>query len=177
MKTLKEIYNNFNTVSPVDGGDKGTIHSYIDEYYEVALAPYRESALKVLEIGINQGHSLMMWKEYFSNAEIIGVDLLLPTTDTGCRMIKGDATDPNTFVNIDNIDVIIDDGSHLFKHQIKSFNLLFSKLNKGGIYIIEDIKNIDACKEAFLSLHPTAKIFDFRTIKNRSDDIIVEIKK
>ena len=66
---------------------------------------------------------------------------------------------------------------YLCQHQIKSFNLLFSKLNKGGIYIIEDIKNIDACKEAFLSLHPTAKIFDFRTIKNRSDDIIVEIKK
>jgi hypothetical protein len=73
MKSLNEIYAKYNTESPVDGGDKGTVHSYIDQYYETALAPYRTTALRVLEIGINQGHSLMMWKEYFLQAEIIEI--------------------------------------------------------------------------------------------------------
>lgn len=177
MKSLNEIYAKYNTESPVDGGDKGTVHSYIDQYYETALAPYRTTALRVLEIGINQGHSLMMWKEYFLQAEIIGVDIKVPNVDTGCLMIEGDATNPNTFKDLNGFDVIIDDGSHVFKHQIKSFNLLFPKLNVGGIYIIEDIRNIDASKEAFLSLYTSVQIFDMRNNKNRPDDVIVQIKK
>jgi len=177
MKTLQEIYNKYCTESPVAGGDKGPVHSYIDEYYDTALAPYRTTALKVLEIGINQGHSLMMCKEYFLQAEIVGVDIKVPNVNTGCQMIEGDATDPDTFKNLDGFDVIIDDGSHVFKHQIKSFNLLFPKLNVGGIYIIEDIRDIDSSREAFLSLHPSVQIFDMRDNKNRPDDVIVQIKK
>ncbi len=177
MKSLKEIYSKYNTESPVDGGDKGTVHSYIESYYEDALASYRFTAKRVLEIGINQGHSLMMWKEYFPNAEVIGVDINVPNVDTGCRMICGDATDPNTFESLNGFDVIIDDGSHVFKHQIKSFNILFPRLNEGGIYIIEDIRKIDDTSETFKSLHPSTKIFDFRSIKNRSDDVIVQMIK
>jgi cephalosporin hydroxylase len=177
MQTLQEIYNKYCTESPVDGGDKGTVHSYIDQYYETALASYRTTALRVLEIGINQGHSLMMWKEYFPHAEVIGVDIKVPSVDTGCLMIEGDATDPNTFKDFNGFDVIIDDGSHVFKHQIKSFNLLFPKLNAGGIYIIEDIRDIDSARDAFLNLHPSTQIFDMRKNKNRPDDVIVQIKK
>ena len=176
MNTLEEIYQKYQTESPIAGGDKGTVHSYITNYYNQSLSSYRESAKKVLEIGINQGHSLMMWNEYFTDAEIIGVDIKIPNIDINCQMIQGDATDPKTFENIDFLDVIIDDGSHVFKHQIKTFNILFPKLNIGGIYIIEDIRDIDSCKEFFLSI-PNSKIFDFRNIKNRSDDVIVEIKK
>lgn len=177
MKTLQEIYNKYSTESPVAGGDKGTVHSYINDYYADALEPYRSTAVKVLEIGINQGHSLMMWKEYFLQAEIIGVDIKVPNVNTGCRMIEGDATNPNTFGELTGFDVIIDDGSHVFKHQINSFNLLFPKLNAGGIYIIEDIRDIDSSRTAFLNLHPSVQIFDMRNNKNRPDDVIVQIKK
>lgn len=177
MKTLKEIYSSYNTESPVDGGDKGTVHSYIEHYYESAFVDYRFTAKRILEIGINNGHSLMMWKEYFPNAEVIGVDIKLPEVNTGCQMICGDATDPNTFLNLDNFDVIIDDGSHMFKHQIKSFEILFPKLVSGGIYIIEDIRKIDESKSSFEKLHPSCKIFDFRNLKNRSDDVIIQFIK
>lgn len=177
MKSLKEIYSMYNTESPKAGGDKGTVHSYIENYYESALAAYRPSARRILEIGINQGHSLMMWKDYFVNGEIIGVDIKIPAVDTKCRMICGDATDPKTFEGLTNFDVIIDDGSHLLSHQIESFNLLFPKLNVGGIYIIEDIADIDNNKTEFTKLHSSVKIFDFRNIKNRKDDVIVQIIK
>ena len=35
-------------------------------------------------------------------------------------------------------DIIIDDGSHLNEHVIKTFQILFPKLKNGGIYVIED---------------------------------------
>jgi SAM-dependent methyltransferase len=177
MKSLTEVYQHHCSNSPVDGGDKGTIHSYIEKYYEGAFAPYRSLAKNILEIGINNGHSLRMWKEYFYNhEEVTGVDIKkidLP----GFNVIIGDATIPETFSTVNNLDVIIDDGSHKFKHQIKSFNILFPKLNPGGIYVIEDILDIDSTKEVFLGLHHTVNIYDFRHLKNRPDDVIVEIIK
>ncbi|MEY4334492.1 MAG: virus Omega [Bacteroidota bacterium] len=176
MKSLKEIYLQFSTQSPIDGGDKGTVHSYID-YYEESLKPFRDNAKKVLEIGINNGHSLMMWNEYFYNADIIGVDLRIPNIDINCLMIQGDATDPETFRNLNSLDVIVDDGSHKLNHQLESFEILFPLLNDGGIYIIEDIVNIDKTEDIFLKLSKNVKIFDFRHIKNRSDDVIVQIIK
>ena len=76
MKTLDEIYQNFNHHPETMGcGDKGTMHSYI-EYYEQLLKPYRESFTDILEIGVAPGAlSLKMWEQYFTNANIYGVDI------------------------------------------------------------------------------------------------------
>lgn len=41
---------------------------------------------------------------------------------------------------IGGIDIIIDDGSHINEHVIKSFSILFPLLNMGGIYAIEDLQ-------------------------------------
>jgi demethylmacrocin O-methyltransferase len=35
-------------------------------------------------------------------------------------------------------DLIVDDGSHINEHVIKTFEILFPKLKKGGIYVVED---------------------------------------
>lgn len=37
-----------------------------------------------------------------------------------------------------DLDVIIDDGSHINDHVIQTFQYLFPKLKKGGVYVIED---------------------------------------
>lgn len=39
---------------------------------------------------------------------------------------------------IGEIDIIIDDGSHINEHVIETFKFLFPKLKNGGIYVIED---------------------------------------
>jgi len=41
---------------------------------------------------------------------------------------------------IGEVDIILDDGSHIVKHMIFSFNLLFSSVKKGGLYVIEDLR-------------------------------------
>ena len=121
-----------------------------------------------------------MWCEYFPNSNIIGVELdninYKPSNDR-IKLIIGDGTDSKTFQNIDDLDIIIDDGSHVFTDQIFSYAILYDRLKKGGIYIIEDVKNIDEVAPFFKRLNLNAKIFDFRKLKNRSDDVIVEIIK
>merc|ERR1711934_265130 len=37
------------------------------------------------------------------------------------------------------IDVVIDDGGHLFEQQLTSLQTLFPRINSGGVYIIEDL--------------------------------------
>lgn len=172
MKTLKEIYNG--------KSDKGTVHSYI-ELYEDILAPYRK-AKKVLEIGIFAGHSLRMWEEYFSEAEVYGVDLcdqphggladLRPMIAEGThKIILMDATNPDHIKKHfegQKFGVIIEDANHNLADQIRIFNNLRPHFN--GIYIIEDIADIDKDRIVFEKMG--FKIIDRRHIKGRFDDVI-----
>lgn len=175
MTTLQEIY--LTDTGPDGYGDKGTAHSYID-YYATALDKYRNTTNTVLEIGVCHGHSLRMWRKFFPVANIVGVDVQYNAAKCfGCEIIIGDATKQETFDKCSNFDVIIDDGSHRIEDQLATFKLLWPRLNPGGIYIIEDVVNIDESRTSLLSLHPNAKVYDFRNIKNRYDDVIVEIKK
>lgn len=176
MLSLQEIYAPDTKLDK--GGDKGTIHSYIDYYAEVFI-PYRDTECTILEIGVEEGHSMRMWRKYFSKAQIVGVDTMYmdPILSPGCTLIQGDATVAETFAKVSNIDVVIDDGSHSIGHQLRSFNILWPKLNAGGIYIIEDVRDLDKDMSKFLELDINVKIHDFRKNKNRFDDVIIEIRK
>ena len=178
MKTLNDIYNKYS--SPEGSGDKGTAHSYIEKYYDQRFVDIRYKKLNILEVGVSTGLSLEMWGEYFPNSKIIGVEIeQIDHTPSNKRItvINGDATDSKTFSSIESLDVIIDDGSHIFTDQIFTFAILYHKLKNKGLYIIEDVRNIDSVGIFFKRLSYNAKIFDFRKLKNRNDDVIVEIIK
>ena len=68
MITLEKAYSNYQM--PDRGGDKGTLHSYIDVYAEY-ISPRTKS---LLEVGVFEGHSLMMWQTYLPKARIVGLD-------------------------------------------------------------------------------------------------------
>jgi len=158
-------------------------HSYISHYYENVFLPLKEKTKTVVEIGVFAGASMKLWHDYFSNATIYGIDKRPAWKNIGnynnrCKVIIGSSNDISTYKEIPNdIDIVIDDGSHKLVDQIKSFGILFPKLKKGGLYIIEDIGSIDEVKQTFLDLHSSAKIYDFRNITNRHDDVLVEIIK
>lgn len=159
------------------GSDKGSWHSYI-EFYEEILAPFRLKAQRVLEIGIKTGHSLLMWKDYFPNAEIIGVDIachngLDPDQFT---LIYADSRVPEEFENINNLDIVIDDGSHRLRDQARTFNVFWPKVVSGGLYVIEDIHRIEYIPR-LMPLHQSAVAHDRRSIKGRSDDILMTFYK
>lgn len=181
MDTLAQIYERHRVHGPDAGhGDKGGTHSYIPEY-ERLLAPYRDGWNCFLEIGLAMGLSLAMWREYLPDAEIYGVDLSIvfdpkPHTDTGTILIAADATKPeflHYFSDIFRFDVVIDDGSHLTSDQVKTFNLLKPQMASGGIYIIEDILNLEASRAELENLHPKHEVIDLRHVKGRFDDVLV----
>lgn len=138
MKTFYQLCSEFGT-------DKVLHHRY-DRIYPIFLEKYRNSEVKLFEIGCGADYaSFKMWKEYFPFGKIFCMDIHENViTDRGI-VYQGDQTKVEDLMrmvhNIGLCDVIIDDGSHIAEHQINTFNLLFEKmLNKGGVYIIEDIE-------------------------------------
>lgn len=124
------------------------IHKFVHytEAYDRHFSQYRGKKVKVLEIGVSKGGSLQMWKHYFGvYAEIIGVDI-----DPSCKELEeeqikiyiGDQGDP-VFLqqlkkDLDEVDIIIDDGGHTMQQQIISFEELFAMVSEKGIYLCED---------------------------------------
>ena len=121
-------------------------HCYVEEVYGKYLAKRKETAKNVLEIGIYSGGSVLLWRDYFPNATIYGMDI------KNCRAIEGqdrivqmvgDAYSDGMVNRVRGIkfDVIIDDGPHTLDSMTHYFNKYLSLLNEGGIFILEDIPN------------------------------------
>ena len=54
--------------------DKGTKNPYLQQYYEKRFSVLKESVKNLLEVGVWYGCSIKLWKDYFINANIVGVD-------------------------------------------------------------------------------------------------------
>jgi len=182
MKPLKEIFEKYKESSLFSGGgDKGTIHHYI-ESYDRLFTPMRDKEINVLEIGINRGESLAMWREYFPNANIYGIDIKLPKDKIdGVTMLECSQIDQlkldELFKGI-NFDIVVDDGSHKIQHQLLSAKYLWSKMNKDGLYIIEDIQEPELDIPVLsLGFRTPTEIIDTREVSKRYDDILVVWKK
>jgi len=69
MKTLEEISLGYKS-------DKGSIyHNYL-EIYEKYFSKYRNSLENFLEIGLWEGESIRMWRDYFNVGSLVGADIL-----------------------------------------------------------------------------------------------------
>lgn len=165
------------------GTDKGTVHSYLD-IYEKLFSGLIDKPIILLEIGIAEGRSMRMWREYFPQARLFGMDIDI----NNCLNAGGIAT----YINADQsdrghydrfysgygkdfkYDIIIDDGSHEPERQILSFHYLWQHLNPGGYYCIEDLWNDNIAKywEGICG----AKIY-YGHKAGHEDDILVVIQK
>lgn len=109
------------------------------EIYEKHLAKYRGIKMRLLEIGIDHGGSLQMWKKYFGpEAEIIGVDInpdCARFEEDQIKVVIADQCDPS-LSRLGPFDIVIDDGSHVRQHQSQSFMTLWPRTL--GVYLIED---------------------------------------
>lgn len=171
----------------VDGTDKNTIHSYLGTY-EKLFSPRRDDGIRILEIGIYSGASLLAWADYFTHpeAQIVGIDITtenirFPMNNPKVQMHIFDATVKENIDKIDgNFDFIIDDGSHMLVHQMRSFELLKERINPGGVYIIEDVQNmgeVQALTSFAKSFGFNVELYDTRTTKGRYDDLMLVFTK
>lgn len=102
--------------------------------------------LTLFEIGVENGGSLQVWRDYLPAASnVIGLDAnpLCKDLQLGSRIeiFIGDPADPKILQQAlgDKMpDIIIDDGSHKPRDVSARFDLLWPKLASGGLYIIED---------------------------------------
>jgi hypothetical protein len=134
------------------GTDKWGLHFYTPLYHEL-FCHLRDRPIRLLEIGVggynletSGGASLAMWADYFANAQITGIDLAEKrlTLDARVRVFRGSQDDPGFVKKVCDergpFDIVIDDGSHVPKHVVASFYILFPTLKDGGIYVIEDVQ-------------------------------------
>ncbi|HUO22888.1 MAG TPA: FkbM family methyltransferase [Caulobacteraceae bacterium] len=128
-------------------------HKWLNYFaaYEQCFGAYVGQPCRVLEIGVNKGASLELWKRYFGDASsLVGIDILPECAqyEDAARDIHvriGSQADPEFLARVvaefGPFDIIIDDGSHVASHQIAAFNALFlSALKDGGVYLIEDVE-------------------------------------
>ena len=116
------------------------------EAYEFLFSKYVEKPITFVEIGVFNGGSLQMWRQYFGqNARIIGVDLNPIARELkleGFEIFIGDQEDPNFWRELKNsigeVDIILDDGGHKNGQQIASLWHGVDLIRDGGVLVVED---------------------------------------
>jgi cephalosporin hydroxylase len=119
------------------------------EVYEKHFANWRNKPVTILEIGVQNGGSLDMWKHYFGqDCRVIGIDI-----DEKCTRFHfpaqniyvktGNQADVNFLDDVvkefGTIDLVLDDGSHDPNDIARTFNHLYPLISNNGCYMIEDI--------------------------------------
>ena len=136
-------------------------HNYAD-FYEGKFEHCRDHIKTVFECGLGSnnpnlpsnmgasgkpGASLRIWREYFPNAHIYGADIDrdILFQEERISTFHVDQTSPDSIgqlwntINVDEFDLMIDDGLHSFEAGVCLFENSFSRLRRSGIYIIEDV--------------------------------------
>ena len=117
-------------------------------HYDRLFRPLRDTPVRLLEIGVQNGGSLETWAQYFHAAEtLVGCDIdprcaTLSYDDPRIKIVVGDANGEDIRQRIaalaPQFDIVIDDGSHRSADIIAAFVGYFPLLAPGGIYVVED---------------------------------------
>ena len=147
MKRLTKLANIYDTDKGSTQGDKHCYTEFYEPYFEKYESP------NILELGTYMGGSTKMFSKFYDDiCKIWTCDIAVESKDYVSNM-------PNvTFVQLDvsnkdaikelhdyfknegiEFDIIIDDASHVWFHQMNAINGFHDLLKSDGIYIIEDL--------------------------------------
>jgi cephalosporin hydroxylase len=131
------------------------LHYY--QFYDELFAKLQDKPLNVVKVGVFEGGSILMFANYFPNAHILGIDSNEPPQRfyeeyeaqglqdrVQIRLgSQGDTTflkeAITSFFAGQELDIVIDDGSHFYDLSKITFDYIFyNHLKRGGYYIIED---------------------------------------
>jgi SAM-dependent methyltransferase len=129
--------------------DDRVIHKW-KHYFPIYERHFKDFVYKpvtFVEIGCGAGGSLQMWKRYFGpHARIVGIDI-----KPECKNFEDDQIEvhigpqqdtqflQSVLDKIGTPDIVLDDGSHVMNHILASFEFLYHRLLKNGIYMVEDL--------------------------------------
>ena len=163
------------------------------EWYFKEFKDRRDSVKKVFEMGVGgspdnlmanpgyrRGASLYMWRDFFPNAQIYGIDVLpqLVFKKDRIETFLCDQTDKKRLLEIfdkigTDFDLVIDDASHRVLSQITSCLIIMPLLKKGAVYIIEDVRG---GKKGFILGHLkeyNCEVIEPPKMASRDDRLIV----
>ena len=184
-----------------DKGGKNNHHNYSDYYSEIFYNS-RNSIKNFLEIGLgtnntdvpsNMGKhgtplaSLRAWRDFFINANIYGADIdrNILKNEERIKTFYVDQTNPETIkkmfneINVENFDIILEDGLHEFNANICFFENSIEYLSSNGTYIIEDVYYKDQKKfiNYFKDLNYNFSIIDIYHEENIANNCVIIVKK
>jgi hypothetical protein len=114
--------------------------------YEELLTAYRGKNITFIEVGVLNGGSLFMWRDFLGPAaRIIGIDVN-PAAERwkkdGFEIFVGSQSDAkfwdSLFLSVGDVDVILDDGGHTNEQQIVTAEKCIPHIKDGGMLIVED---------------------------------------
>jgi hypothetical protein len=115
--------------------------------YENLFNKFINKRITFVEVGILNGGSLFMWRNYFGNkARIIGIDFnpsAKKWENYGFEIFIGDQNSSifwkKTLKKIKKIDVLLDDGAHTNRAQIMTTVSCLPYISEGGLLLVEDV--------------------------------------
>ncbi|MDE8669144.1 DapH/DapD/GlmU-related protein [Pseudarthrobacter sp. H3Y2-7] len=121
-------------------------HTTYFSVYDHLFSRFIGKAPVIVEVGVLNGGSLYMWREFFgSDARIIGVDLnpeAVWLREDGFEIHIGDQTDPqfweDFFRQVGDVDILLDDGGHTYPQQIVTAASALDHIRNDGLLIVED---------------------------------------
>lgn len=126
-------------------------HDYC-RHYEQVFEPVRNLPIRLIEVGVGGGESIQTWLEYFPNALIYGVDINSGTNEWNEKpslhgryeFVQGDQSSEGFWAHfiehhVVDLDIVIDDGSHVLSDIMTTFNALWPHIVSGGLYAVEDL--------------------------------------
>ncbi len=141
--TITSYFRDF--IARTDDRTLDKMDHYLD-IYDRSLVGWQGRDVSFLEIGVDKGGSLRMWREFFAPA----ARLTFLDIDPACKALElpgteiriGDQADRDFLASVARdrgpFDMIVDDGGHKMHQQITSFETLWQHLKDGGLSIVED---------------------------------------
>lgn len=116
------------------------------QVYDDLFSKFINKKIIFVEIGILNGGSLEIWRNFFGNkARVIGIDLnpkCKKFEKKGIEIFIGDQSDPNFWKNffkkVGKVDIILDDGGHTNHQQIVTAISTIPYINDNGMLVCED---------------------------------------
>jgi hypothetical protein len=208
----RRIAGEFDQLSERFGSDKGGISNYsrfswpnhtYSHIYSMFFSHNREQIRNLLEVGIGTnsptlkssmglngipGASLYLWREWFPNSMIVGLDIdeNILFSDERIETFYVDQTNASTVTAVlekfplNHFDVIIDDGLHTFEANILFFEVAINRMSNSGVYFIEDVRvqDIEKFKDYFAARDFEYYIFSIHRLNETStDNNVIVIKQ
>ena len=182
---MNDFYKNSNLYKLYQNSPYRSVkHSGYFQVYEQIFRNFIDSKFTFVEVGIHNGGSLFMWREFFGkDARIIGIDLNPKAKQFekyGFEIFIGDQSSKkfwsNFYNEVGNIDILLDDGGHTYEQQIVSVVSSIDFINNNGMIVVEDTHTSYFKKFGYPSKHTfinwSKKLID--NINSRSEDVTVQ---